>query len=127
MKHYLIPENGQFYKANLHTHTTCSDGCKSPAEIKEIYMAQGYSVVAFTDHEVMIDHSDLSDESFLAITAYEVDTGLPLAHCPESRRLPRRLSAVSVLFPELWLAVFCWVLSNALRSRFPRSHLIPTP
>ena len=35
MKHYLIPEGGHFYKANLHTHTTVSDGCKTPAEIKE--------------------------------------------------------------------------------------------
>ena len=77
MKHYLIPESGHFYKANLHTHTTVSDGCKTPAEIKEIYKAHGYSVVAFTDHEVMVDHSDLSDENFLAITSYEVDTGGP--------------------------------------------------
>ena len=77
MKHYLIPENGQFYKANLHTHTTVSDGCKTPAEIKEIYKAHGYSVVAFTDHEVMVPHPELNDESFLAITAYEVDTGGP--------------------------------------------------
>ena len=30
MKHYLLPESGRFYKANLHTHTTCSDGCKTP-------------------------------------------------------------------------------------------------
>ncbi len=77
MKHYLIPENGQFYKANLHTHSTCSDGCKTPEEIKEIYKAHGYSVIAYTDHEIMIDHSDLSDESFLAITSYEVHTGGP--------------------------------------------------
>lgn len=77
MKHYLIPQSGHFYKANLHTHTTVSDGCKTPAEIKEIYKAHGYSVVAFTDHEVMVDHSDLCDEGFLAITSYEVDTGGP--------------------------------------------------
>lgn len=77
MKHDLIPENGSFYKANLHTHTICSDGCKTPAEIKEIYKARGYSVVAFTDHDVMIDHSDLNDEDFLAITSYEVYTNAP--------------------------------------------------
>ena len=77
MKRYLIPENGQFYKANLHTHTTVSDGCKTPEQIKEIYKAHGYSVIAFTDHEVMVDHSDLNDESFLAITSYEVNTSGP--------------------------------------------------
>ena len=77
MKQYLIPQNGRFYKANMHTHTTCSDGCKTPAEIKEIYKARGYSVVAFTDHDVMINHSDLNDEDFLAITCYEVYTNAP--------------------------------------------------
>ena len=77
MKRYLIPENGHFYKANLHTHTICSDGSKTPEEIKEIYKAHGYSVVAYTDHDVMIDHSDLNDEDFLAITSHEVETNGP--------------------------------------------------
>ena len=74
MTHHLIPKSGHFYKANLHTHTTCSDGCKTPEEIKEIYKAHGYSVVAYTDHDVMVDHSDLNDENFLAITSHEVYT-----------------------------------------------------
>ena len=77
MKHYLIPESGRVYKANLHTHTTCSDGCKTPEEIKEIYKAHGYSVIAYTDHDVMIDHSDLNDEDFLTITSHEVETNGP--------------------------------------------------
>ena len=79
MKHYLLPETGHFYKANLHTHTTCSDGRYTPEEIKEIYKAHGYSVVAYTDHDVMIDHSDLNDENFLTITSHEVETnGAPV-------------------------------------------------
>ena len=52
MKHYLIPDSGRFYKANLHCHTTVSDGMKTPAEIKALYQANGYSIVAFTDHDV---------------------------------------------------------------------------
>ena len=77
MIHYLLPKDGSFYKANLHTHTTCSDGSKTPAEIKDIYKAHGYSVVAYTDHDIMIDHSDLDDADFLAITSYEVETNAP--------------------------------------------------
>ena len=77
MKQYLIPNEGRFYKANMHTHTTVSDGRLTPEEIKEIYKEQGYSVVAFTDHDIMIDHSELNDESFLAITSYEVETNRP--------------------------------------------------
>ncbi len=74
MKHHLLPEAGRFYKANLHTHTTVSDGRHTPEEIKELFMEQGYSVVAFTDHNVMVPHNELSDESFLALTSYEIDT-----------------------------------------------------
>ena len=34
MKKYLLPQNGQFYKANLHCHTNFSDGKRTPAEVK---------------------------------------------------------------------------------------------
>ena len=72
MKKYLLPENGTFYKANLHTHTTLSDGQFSPEEIKEAYMQQGYSVIAYTDHDIFIPHHDLTDENFLALSGFEV-------------------------------------------------------
>ncbi len=35
MKKYLLPQAGQFFKANLHCHTTISDGKMTPEEIKE--------------------------------------------------------------------------------------------
>ncbi len=74
MKHHLLPEDGRFYRANLHTHTVISDGRYTPEEIKEIYKSRGYAVVAFTDHDVMVPHPELCDEDFLAITSYEVET-----------------------------------------------------
>lgn len=73
MKHYLLPKDGTFYKANLHTHTNCSDGQFSPAEVKEMYKSHGYSVVAYTDHDIMLTHTDLDDENFLALTSFELD------------------------------------------------------
>ena len=72
MKKYLIPNEGKFYKANLHMHTTISDGNMTIEETKEKYMEQGYSIVAFTDHEIMVPHPELTDENFLAITSTEV-------------------------------------------------------
>lgn len=72
MKKYLIPRRGKFYKANMHTHTTFSDGKITPEEIKKAYMAAGYSIVAYTDHEIMIPHAELQDENFLPITAIEI-------------------------------------------------------
>lgn len=70
---YLIGGKGNFYKANLHTHTTISDGEFTPEEIKKLYLEKGYSVVAFTDHNVIVSHNDLSDEKFLAITSVEMN------------------------------------------------------
>ena len=72
MKRYLLPEGGQFFKANLHCHSTVSDGRLSPEELKELYMQHGYSIVAFTDHEVMIPHPELSGDGFLALHAHEL-------------------------------------------------------
>ncbi len=73
MKHFLLPQEGQFYKANLHCHTTLSDGSLTPEEVKEAYQAKGYSIVAFTDHRVLVPHLELKDEGFLPITSLEID------------------------------------------------------
>ena len=72
VKRYLLPEQGQFYKANLHCHSSVSDGNKTPEELKEHYKKLGYSIVAYTDHEVMIPHPELSDDTFLALNGAEM-------------------------------------------------------
>ena len=79
MKKYLLPNDVNWYRANMHCHTTCSDGSLTPEEVKEAYKAQGYSIVAYTDHEVLLDHSDLNDEGFLALTSseYSVNEATP--------------------------------------------------
>ncbi|MBE6695047.1 MAG: PHP domain-containing protein [Ruminococcaceae bacterium] len=59
------------YKANLHCHSTRSDGKLSPSELKKIYKEQGYSVLAITDHEAPYDYSEMSENDFLMITGYE--------------------------------------------------------
>ena len=74
MKKFLLPAEGNFYKANLHMHTTVSDGKMTPEEVKAEYMKRGYSIIAYTDHEALVPHNELSDENFLAITSYEVAT-----------------------------------------------------
>ncbi len=72
MKKYLLPQQGSFYKANMHVHSTVSDGKHTPAELKAIYMEKGYSVMAYTDHELLVPHPELCDENFVAITAVEI-------------------------------------------------------
>ena len=72
MKRWLLPEQGNFYKANLHLHTTVSDGRFTPEEIKRMYRERGYSILAFTDHEIFLPHNDLTDGDFLALNAHEI-------------------------------------------------------
>ena len=94
----LIDQRKGFYKANLHCHSTNSDGCFSPQELKEQYLAKGYSVVAFSDHEHLIDHSYLNDEQFVAITACEV----AIKEFPEQSTLShQKMRVCQVFMPTL--------------------------
>jgi len=77
MRRFLLPESGDFYKANLHCHTTYSDGKFTPEEVKKIYKDHGYSIVAYTDHDIMIDHNDLADDDFLPLRGYEMEITEP--------------------------------------------------
>lgn len=70
MKKYLL--KGNFYKANFHCHTVISDGALTPAQVKEAYLSRGYSIVAYTDHDIMALHNDLTDDNFLAMNGYEI-------------------------------------------------------
>ncbi len=73
MKKYLLPKEGTFFKANLHSHTNRSDGSASPETVKQIYKERGYSIVAYTDHDILLDYSYLCDEDFLALNGTELD------------------------------------------------------
>jgi hypothetical protein len=44
-------DNFNQYKANLHTHTTYSDGIKPPHARIDEYFENGYSILALTDHD----------------------------------------------------------------------------
>ena len=84
MKKYILPNNVNWYRANMHCHTTISDGYFSPEQIKEEYKKMGYSIVAYSDHELIRDHSNLSDDTFLAITSSEfsIDDDTPSFSLP---------------------------------------------
>lgn len=71
MKKYLLPNNVNWYRANMHCHSNLSDGYFTPEQIKDEYKKMGYSIVAYTDHEILLDHSDLNDDEFLALTSTE--------------------------------------------------------
>ncbi|MGR3700272.1 MAG: PHP domain-containing protein, partial [Roseovarius sp.] len=43
---------GRFWRGNLHTHSTRSDGVLPPEEVCRRYAAEGYDFMALTDHFV---------------------------------------------------------------------------
>ncbi len=77
MSKQLLSKEKNYYKANLHCHSTFSDGRKTPEEIKELYQKLGYSVVAYTDHDILIPHPELTDDSFLALNGFEIEVNDP--------------------------------------------------
>lgn len=41
---------GRFWKGNIHTHSTLSDGVRAPADVCAAYREAGYDFLALTDH-----------------------------------------------------------------------------
>lgn len=76
MKTY-IKKGAPQYKANLHSHSTISDGNLTPEEMKQAYRDHGYSILSITDHEVPFDHSDMNEKDFLMLTGYEAYIRIP--------------------------------------------------
>lgn len=72
MKKYLLPKEGNFYKANLHAHSTGSDGGFTPEQLKAEFKKRGYSVLCITEHEVLKDYTCYDDEDFIFINGYEL-------------------------------------------------------
>lgn len=64
---------GQWYRGNLHTHTTRSDGVLGPEEVIARYREAGYDFLALTDHNVVTDVHALSDQDFLLLLGTELD------------------------------------------------------
>lgn len=70
---YAVP--GAYCKAQLHCHTTRSDGRDDPRTVLERYRTAGYTFVVFTDHNRVTVCDDLNDGVFLALPG--VETTIP--------------------------------------------------
>jgi hypothetical protein len=67
---------GRWYRANLHAHTTISDGDISPPDAVEFYRRAGYQILAITDHWHVADLTSEHDD-FLLLPGAEVNGGRP--------------------------------------------------
>ncbi len=63
---------GHWYKGNLHTHTTQSDGLATPDEAIRWYRERGYDFLAITDHWVLTPGCAAPDGAFITITGAEL-------------------------------------------------------
>ena len=67
-------KKGNWYKGNLHLHTTNSDGTYTPEEICIVYKNEGYNFIAITDHG-KVTSVKKNFPSFLVIKGAELDNG----------------------------------------------------
>ncbi|MFA6185603.1 MAG: CehA/McbA family metallohydrolase [Phycisphaerae bacterium] len=63
--------SGNWYKANLHTHSKLSDGDSNLPVVVNKYRKLGYSVLAITDHGKSNDVSGYSDANFILLSGME--------------------------------------------------------
>lgn len=72
---------GKFWRGNLHTHSTRSDGVLDPAEVCRRYKAEGYDFIALTDHFIglydypITDTTGFRDANFTTILGAELHSG----------------------------------------------------
>ena len=81
MTYRFFTTKGQFYRGNMHTHSTRSDGALSPHEVCRRYQAEGYDFISLTDHCVglfdypITDTTDCRNDNFTTIFGAELHTG----------------------------------------------------
>lgn len=67
----FIEKGAPQYRANLHCHSTRSDGTIPPEELIRLYKEQGYQILAITDHEATYEYNSFTTPEFLMVTGYE--------------------------------------------------------
>lgn len=82
MKHLPFDKPGRFWKGNLHTHSTNSDGRLTPEIVCRRYQEAGYDFLALTEHFLahykfpITDTRSLRTENFTTLIGAELHTGM---------------------------------------------------
>ncbi|MCP4188116.1 MAG: CehA/McbA family metallohydrolase [Gammaproteobacteria bacterium] len=72
---------GQFFRGNLHTHSTDSDGLFAPEDVCRMYREEGYDFISLSEHFMsrfdypVTDTRHLRDECFTTLIAAELHEG----------------------------------------------------
>ena len=60
------------YKINLHTHTSVSDGRRTPEEVAKTYHKAGYDAIALTDHWIFSPEGEICGLKILSGVEYNL-------------------------------------------------------
>ena len=77
----VFQKPGRFYKGNIHTHSTVSDGHLTLADVCRVYQSAGYDFLSITDHFMkafdyaMADTREFRTADFTTIIGAELHTG----------------------------------------------------
>ena len=80
-QHSAFAAKGRFWRGNLHTHSTRSDGVLAPDEVCRRYRAEGYDFIALTDHFIgrygypVVDTVTFRTPGFTTILGAELHSG----------------------------------------------------
>ncbi len=72
MKVSQFNKNYNFYKGDLHSHSTVSDGRLSPEELVKVYYERGYKFLVFTEHSIYSYWKELEQENFIVIPGVKI-------------------------------------------------------
>jgi hypothetical protein len=89
IRHSAFTAKGRFWRGNLHTHSTRSDGVLSPEEVCRRYRAEGYDFMALTDH-------------FVGVYGYPIVDTVPMRHDDFTTILGAELHSGAMANGELW-------------------------
>ena len=80
---------GRFWKGNIHTHSTCSDGMRDAADVCATYREAGYDFLSLTDH-------------FLAKFGFPIVDTRPFRRLGFTTILGAELHAPATALGEIW-------------------------
>ena len=72
MRKYLLPENVNWYRANMHCHSTISDGSLTPEELKKILEDCGFELLGTWSDFDFSPVTDTSERLYIAARAKKV-------------------------------------------------------
>ena len=77
----LFSKPGQFWRGNIHTHSTLSDGRLAPADVVNAYKTAGYDFMVLSDHFVDVFNWPVADTTTMRSEGFTTLIGAEL-HAP---------------------------------------------